>query len=601
MYILDFGKTLFRKENIGVIIYLVLNMILYVGLLGGFSDGGMAGLGILIYLITLCLALSPVGEFMLRMQTGCRKIKRQDYLQRLMPLFEEVYAQAKAKDPTISDKVKLFMSESKSPNAFATGRKTICLTKGFLSYSDAQIKGTLAHEFAHLANKDTDLTLVIHVGNMLMSALFVIWRVIINIFVFMFATALRMRFLGTFLTSLFINLLLTFFMWVWGKIGSLLCMHSSRQHEYAADAFAFELGYGNDLCVVLDSFGGEEVESRSVWAQLHSSHPDSDDRIARLQEMGARYTNMYGHDVHAINTRPEDYGYSHQTQPHLPPQGTGYQRPTPMSSPRAGVPSGAAAIAPAQAYAPAPPVNQSSKLLCTKCSAQIEPYQKFCEACGTPAPVSQIPAPVPGGPQFSTPNAQYGAPGSVQPPQQAPVNAQFGAPGAAQPAQQPPVNAQYGAPGVAQPAQQPPVNPQYGAPGVAQPAQQAPVNAQYGAPGAAQPVQQAPVNAQYGAPGVAQNPQQPPVNAQYGAPGSVQPPQQAPVNAQFGTPGAAHPAAAAPATQNCRNCGRSIIQGNKFCPGCGSPAGAPERICRQCSSKLEPNDKFCSVCGTTGA
>ncbi|MCL2079876.1 MAG: zinc ribbon domain-containing protein [Oscillospiraceae bacterium] len=400
MYIVDFAKSLFRKANAGVIVYLVLNILVYVTLLGGFSNVGLAGVGILVYLITLCIALSPVGEFIMRLQNGCKKIKRKDYLDRLMPLFEEVYAQAKAKDPTISDSVRLFMSGSKSPNAFATGRKTICLTKGFLTYTDEQIKGTLAHEFAHLANKDTDLLLLISVGNFLMSAVFVIWRVIINIIVFIFATALRMSFLGTFFTSLFINLLLTFFMWLWTKIGMLLVMHSSRQNEFEADRFAFELGYGNDLCVVLDSFDdGEDSEGRSLWSQLRSTHPSVDDRVGRLQELGAQYTNMYGHNVHAVNLNPHQYGYAHNSPPPpLPAAGGGYHLPGPAQK-QGAFPVGAAAFVD-HARPRAHSVIKRDALVCGKCYEALPEDSKFCAKCGTAAPPPQ-PEPMPLGQQIN--------------------------------------------------------------------------------------------------------------------------------------------------------------------------------------------------------
>jgi hypothetical protein len=44
MYIADFAKNLFKKANAGVIVYLVINIMLYVALFGGFSSPGMAGL-----------------------------------------------------------------------------------------------------------------------------------------------------------------------------------------------------------------------------------------------------------------------------------------------------------------------------------------------------------------------------------------------------------------------------------------------------------------------------------------------------------------------------------------------------------------------------
>ena len=78
------------------------------------------------------------------------------FTSRFEPIFREVYTKAKKANPELPDNIKMFISDSKEPNAFATGRKTICVTKGLLNYTDEQIKGVLAHEFGHLAHKDTD-------------------------------------------------------------------------------------------------------------------------------------------------------------------------------------------------------------------------------------------------------------------------------------------------------------------------------------------------------------------------------------------------------------------------------------------------------------
>ncbi len=341
MYIVDFARNMFKAKNIGIIVYLVLNTLIFVGLFGGFSNAGMAVLALLLYLVSVTVALSPLGEWILRLQNGCKKIKRKDYLERLMPLFDEVYARARQKDPSIPEGVQLYMSNDAEPNAFATGRKTVCVTKGFLSYTDDQIKGTLAHEFGHLAHKDTDALLLITVGNMLMSAIFVVYRVIVSVIMFIVAIALDS--LATLIGRFFIDIILVFLMWCWTKIGLLLVMHSSRQGEFEADKFAFELGYGNDLAVVLDSFA-EGASGKGLWASLHSTHPDTNDRIARLQELGASFHNAYGHSVEAINTNPQQYGYSHGTPPVLPPAGTGYRTP-PVGQPYS-PPLGAAALTP---------------------------------------------------------------------------------------------------------------------------------------------------------------------------------------------------------------------------------------------------------------
>lgn len=102
---------------------------------------------------------------------------------------------------------------------------------------ESQIKATLAHEFGHLAHKDTDLILVVSVGN-------------------------------------------------------LIVMKSSRGNEFEADEFSFNLGYGNDLCILLNSIGNSGA--KGLFANLASSHPDKHDRIAKLQELGSTYRTTYG-------------------------------------------------------------------------------------------------------------------------------------------------------------------------------------------------------------------------------------------------------------------------------------------------------------------
>ena len=394
MYILDFARNMFKAKNIGVIVYLVLNTLIFVALFGGFSNAGMAVFALLIYAVCILIALSPAGEWILRMQNGCKKIKRKDYLDRLMPLFNEVYAQAKYRDPSIADGVQLFMSNDAAPNAFATGRKTICVTKGFLSYTDDQIKGTLAHEFGHLAHKDTDTLLFITVGNMLMSAVFLIYRVIVNVVMFIVAIALDS--IATLIGKFFIDVLLVFAMWCWTKIGLLLVMHASRKNEYEADQFAFELGYGNALAVVLDSFD-DASDSKGLWANLHASHPDTNDRIARLQELGVTFRNAYGHSVQSINQNPTQYGYAHATPPVFPAPGTGYQQPA-AAKPYA-QPMGVAALAPnhmPQAnYAPVYPQPQQQVYAPQAAYAQPMPPQQPMYGGVQQQSFSPVPPPVP--------------------------------------------------------------------------------------------------------------------------------------------------------------------------------------------------------------
>lgn len=286
MYFIDFTKNITNKSNIGILIYLILNMLMVAGMFsGGFSDIAGIFIGLIAYVISLIIALSPIGEWILRLQTGCKKIKRKEFINRLEPLFNEVYTKAKKLNSSIPDGVQLFISNDEEANAFATGRKTICLTKGFLNYSDEQIKATFAHELGHLAHKDTDLILMVTIGNFIVTAMFIIYRILVNI-VGIIVGAVSEG-IGTIFYNIFIDFILVAMMWIWTKIGTILVMHSSRQNEYLADEFAFNCGYGDSLAAVLDTFSGSS--QKGLWANLASSHPDSDDRIAKLQELGSAY------------------------------------------------------------------------------------------------------------------------------------------------------------------------------------------------------------------------------------------------------------------------------------------------------------------------
>jgi len=252
-------------------------------------------IGIVLYFVSLLIALSPIGEWILRLQTGCKKIQNDEQRNFIEPIFREVYDKAKKLDPSISDSVKLYMNHDEAPNAFATGRKTICVTEGMLSMPVEQIKATLGHEFGHLAHKDTDLILVVAVGNLIVSAFILGFRLALECFhiSFAFFSIFFGGAEGAFaaLMSTIYHLMMTVvvigFTWIWTKIGVLLVMKSSRANEYEADEFSFRLGYGNELCALLDSFSG--TNANGLFANLVSSHPDKDDRIARLQELGATY------------------------------------------------------------------------------------------------------------------------------------------------------------------------------------------------------------------------------------------------------------------------------------------------------------------------
>lgn len=251
--------------------------------------------GFFVYLATIVIALSPIGEFIVRFQTGCKKIKDPEIMSRLEPLFYEVYQKAKMQEPLISDSVRLYMNDDESENAFATGRRTICVTRGLLNMPDEVIKATLGHEFGHLAHKDTDRCLLVVLGNTAIAGictLIELGALFFNIVASVMAAFTRnensfiVAMFGVFSSVVMLGIVRCFTkLWTW--IGILLVMKTSRNNEYMADAFSCRLGYRDSLCLLLQHFGDDHP--KGLFASLASSHPENADRINHILNQGVAY------------------------------------------------------------------------------------------------------------------------------------------------------------------------------------------------------------------------------------------------------------------------------------------------------------------------
>ena len=297
-YIIDFlVRMVGIKENIPLFIYLLLN----VGIIGLLVTGFLqvpVGIGLLIglvlYLISMTAALSPLGEWLLRRRTECKPVDDPEVAERIEPIFYEVYMAAKERDPNMPDNIRLFMNDDPMPNAFATGRRTVCVTKGLLTMSDDEIRASLGHEFGHLSHKDTDRVLVITIGNTFITA--ICWLAQIGAIIGEVMCHFMAIFMGE--DGIFVSLIATLsrlicvsfinlFMRVWTWLGIMLCMKTSRGNEYQADEFSYHLGYGAGLISMLTFLSKMEggVKPNGLLATLAASHPSTEDRINRVKQL----------------------------------------------------------------------------------------------------------------------------------------------------------------------------------------------------------------------------------------------------------------------------------------------------------------------------
>ena len=276
-----------RISNLGTVIFFVLNILLIIAVFG--SSGNIFEL-ILIYFITVAISLSPIGEMFLAAFAGARDIKRVDIKLRVIPLVQYVLDKANETTPYCPKKVKVLLVHDSSPNAFALGKRTLCITDGLLTLSDDMILGVLAHEIGHLSYGHTVIQLLIGGGNLFISGCLLLIKLscwIFSAIMGLFAIGSRSGIMGL-ITVLFAGIS-TVLSWLWVKFCMLFLMWSMRQNEYLADEFAYRIGFGLELATVLDQHLSA-VPNDGFLKALYSTHPCNDDRVAALQNLGVPYS-----------------------------------------------------------------------------------------------------------------------------------------------------------------------------------------------------------------------------------------------------------------------------------------------------------------------
>lgn len=280
-----------RVANLGTLIFFVLNISLLLCLFcpNGVTVDSVVPI-VLLYFTTVLISFSPVGEWVLAALAGAHEIKRKDIKIRLIPLLEIVFDKAKQYTPYIVDSINLKIIHDENPNAFAMGRRTICVTDGLLNLSDDDIMAVFAHEVGHIAYGHSAIQLLIGGGNAFIAGCLLIIKFIcwmITGVCGLLAIRTRSFLWGSFIA--FFGSLSSISIWLWTKFCMLFLMWSMRQNEFAADEYAYKIGFGNGLAKVLDSHLCSAPE-RGLLKALYASHPHSDDRVARLQDLGSTYS-----------------------------------------------------------------------------------------------------------------------------------------------------------------------------------------------------------------------------------------------------------------------------------------------------------------------
>jgi heat shock protein HtpX len=190
-------------------------------------------------------------------------------------------------------KPRVYLIPSDQPNAFATGRNpehsAVAVTQGLLQHLPRdEVRGVLAHEFAHIKNRDI---LVSSIAAMIAGAISAVGNIFFFAAMFGDERDNPLGAIGALATIIIAPLAAT-----------LLQLAVSRQREYLADATAARmLGTGEPLAEALETLerGRQAVPMqvnpatsslyivnplKSVGvANLFATHPPIEERIARLR------------------------------------------------------------------------------------------------------------------------------------------------------------------------------------------------------------------------------------------------------------------------------------------------------------------------------
>ena len=267
-------------------------MALFIGL--GYIFGGSAGL----LLFALIAVVFNLVMFWYSDKLALKASKARPVAQSEAPELyrdiEEVAGRAGVPMPRV------YLIPSEQPNAFATGRSpkkaAVAVTEGLLRYLPReQVKGVLAHEMAHVANRDI---LVTTIAAMIGAAIAAIANILQFSMFFGGGEDEDNNPLG--IVGVLVAVIVA------PLAATILQLAVSRQREYLADATAAQyLGEGRPLAEALGTLqrGVEAVPmnvnpatealyianplSKGGISALFSTHPPMEERIRRLRELDA--------------------------------------------------------------------------------------------------------------------------------------------------------------------------------------------------------------------------------------------------------------------------------------------------------------------------
>ncbi len=295
-------RSIFVVTGLGVLLAV---MGVALGMLFGGGDPAAVFIGgaiaLAVWLVMWMVSLSNGDDIMLSI-AGAREIEKKDHPQLVNIVEEMTIASQLGKPPRI------FIVDDPAPNAFAVGRKqdkaAVAVTTGLLGMMNRdELQGVVAHELAHIKNRD--VALMTTAGIML--GAIVLLAEIGGRALWYGGAARRSRSSSNNNNNAWVVVIAIVVIVLTPILAQLMYFALSRRREYLADASgALFTRYPEGLASALEKLGGGQVaqadkskvtapmyivrpladdEKRQLSASF-STHPPLDRRIRILRKMG---------------------------------------------------------------------------------------------------------------------------------------------------------------------------------------------------------------------------------------------------------------------------------------------------------------------------
>ena len=273
-----------------MLVVVVLLGALYVGFLGVMSLYGIGLFGMILVMGLFMGGQLLFSDRLALYSMGAHEVSKQEYpdLHRKLTRLSQ---QADLPKPTVA------VADSRVPNAFAAGRSkgnaTVCVTEGLLrTLDDDELEGVLAHELAHVKNRDV---MVMTIASFLSTLAFMVVR-----WGWLFAGGGDEQEGGG---GVLVAVVASFVVWV---LSFVLIRALSRYREFAADRGGAAItGKPGALASALMTINGRmdkvpdddlrgQAEMNAFFVipikagtigKLFSTHPDTETRVERLRDL----------------------------------------------------------------------------------------------------------------------------------------------------------------------------------------------------------------------------------------------------------------------------------------------------------------------------